>query len=452
MNMDLLRGDKTEIEAWQLLVHVCPRWRSLVFGSPRRLNLRLLCTPETPARDTLDVWPALPLLIDGHMTLTLGTDNIIVALGQSDRVCQVNLSGLADRQLENVLAAMQVPFPELKQLRLSSHDEMQPVIPDSFLGGSAPHLRLVKLSSIPFPGLPKLLLSATHLFHLDLSNIPHSGYISPEAMAALLSVLSSLTELILQFQSPQSRPDWVNRRPPPSKRSVVPVLEHFRFKGVIEYLEDLVTFIDAPQLRNLNITFFNSIDFDGPRLAQFISRTPTFGARNEARVEFDDTIVSVGLRDQQAAKLYDGSPLIRIPCKEPDWQLSSVAQACNSCLPPLSMIEVLCINHRYSKLVWKNDSIENNLWLELLLPFPAVKDLYLSKDFAPGIAAALQEMVGTEVLPSLQNIFVEGLEPSRPFQESIGQFVAARELSGHSITISVWDGHQIRRKSQEVND
>jgi hypothetical protein len=47
-----------------------------------------------------------------------------------------------------------------------------------------------------------------------------------------------------------------------------------------------------------------------------------------------------------------------------------------------------------------------------------VKNLYLSKEFAPGIAAALQELVGariTEVLPSLQNIFVEGLEPLGPF-------------------------------------
>ena len=45
-----------------------------------------------------------------------------------------------------------------------------------------------------------------------------------------------------------------------------------------------------------------------------------------------------------------------------------------------------------------------------------MKNLYLSKEFAPGIAAALQELVGdrtTEVLPSLENLFVEGLELSR---------------------------------------
>jgi len=134
--------------------------------------------------------------------------------------------------------------------------------------------------------------------------------------------------------------------------------------------------------------------------------------------------------------------LIHISCKEPDWQLSSIEQVCNSSLYPLSTAEDLYIEHEYSQLVWKNDAIENTLWLQLLLPFTAVKNLYLSKEFAPGIATTLQELVGgriTVVLPRLQNIFVEGLEHSGPIQENIGQFVAARQLSDHPIDISVWD-------------
>jgi len=355
-----------------------------------------------------------------------------VALGQTSRVCRVDLWHLEDRQLGKVLAAMQVPFPQLTRLLLISYGESPPVVPDSFLGGSAPHLQFSELSGIPFPGLPKLLLSATHLVTLDLSNIPHSGYISPEVMAALLSMLSSLESLYLRFQTPQSRPDWESRRPPLPKRSVIPALTYFSFKGVIEYLEDLVTYIDAPQLDYFRITFFNQIDFDGRRLAQFIRHTPAL-RDDEARVEFNDSTASVRLHSRSFR-----DSAIEIPCREPDWQLSSVAQVCNSCLPPLSMIEALYIRHQYSHLVWKNDAIENTLWLELLLPFLAVKNLYLSKDFAPGIAGALREIVGTEVLPSLQNIFVNGLELSGPFQENIGQFVAARELSGHPITISEW--------------
>jgi hypothetical protein len=242
-------------------------------------------------------------------------------------------------------------------------------------------------------------------------------------------VLSSLETLYLEFESPQSRPDLETRRPPPSKRSVIPALDSFRFKGVIEYLEDLVTGIDTPKLDEMEIALFNQIDFDTPRLAQFINRTPKLGKR-DATVLFDDDSASV-----------DFSPKIGISCREPDWQLSSIEQVCNSPLYLLSTVEDLYIKNRYRKLVWKDDVIENTLWLQLLLPFTAVKNLYLSEKFATGIAAALQELVRgiTEVLPSLQNIFVKGLESSGPFQKDIGQFVAARQLSDHPIAVSVWD-------------
>src|SRR6266852_5269696 len=267
--------EKTEIEAWQSLVHVCRRWRNVVFGSPRRLNLQLCCSPETPIKDTLDVWPALPLIVAGNVGLSSGTDNIIAALGQSNRVCKVNLWDLEGWQLEQVLAAMQVPFPELTGMMLWSERKTVPAIPipDSFLGGSAPRLRFFSLDGILFPGMPNLLSSANHLVDLSLYKIPHSGYISPEAVVALLSALSNLERLELQFRSPQSRPDWKTRRPPPPNRSVIPALNSFYFKGVIEYLEDLVTFIDAPQLNTLYITFYQ-FDFDTPRLAEFINRTP----------------------------------------------------------------------------------------------------------------------------------------------------------------------------------
>jgi F-box-like len=445
VDMNLLYGGKTEIEAWQSLVHVCRRWRRLVLESPRRLDLQLYCTPETPARATLDVWPALPLIVEGIMVISSGTDNIVAALGQaaqSNHVCQVDLH-LADWQWEKVLAPMQVSFPELTVMQLSSHGETPPVIPDSFLGGSAPRLRTFDLDGIPFPGLPNLLFSATHLVYLRLVNIPHSGYISPEAIVAPLSVLSSLETLSLGFQSPQSRPDWESRSPPPLKHSILPALRRLHFKGITEYLEELVARIDTPQLDLMHINFFNQIDFNCPRLAQFINCTPTLRARNEAHLQFDDSTVSVTLRYQTSTLSFCNLLIINISCREPDWQLSSIEQVCNSSLHhPLSTAEDLYIEHRYSELVWKNDAIETTLWLEFLPPFAAVKNLYLSRESAPGIAAALQELIGgriTEVLPSLQNIFVKGLKPSGPLQENFGQFVAARQLSGHPIAISVWD-------------
>jgi hypothetical protein len=233
------------------------------------------------------------------------------------------------------------------------------------LGRSAPRLQSLTLTSIPFPGMSKLLLSATHLVYLRLINIPHSGYISPDAMVASLSALSSLRILYLEFRSPQSHPDWEIRSLPPPKRYILPALTCIYFRGVTEYLEDLVTFIDAPQLKTLEIIFFNQIDFNCPRLAQFINRTPQFGACDdlEAHVHFDIITASVEFQYRTPGPGLHNPRRISpaTSCREPDWQLSFMEQVCNSSLLPLSTVEDLYIEHRYSRLVWKNDAIENTL-------------------------------------------------------------------------------------------
>jgi hypothetical protein len=208
-----------------LLAHVCRRWRGLLFGSPRRLNLQLVCTPRTPARATLDVWPAFPLVIRGHISQISGVDNTVAALRRSSDVCKIDLWGSSGSESEEVLAAMQQPFPEITHLQLAAYDA--PIVPDSFLGGSAPRLQYLWLKDIPFPGLPKLLLSAIHLVELHLHSIPQSGYLSPEEMITCLSALTGLERLSLGFQSPQSYPNMENQRPPPLTRSILPTLTYF---------------------------------------------------------------------------------------------------------------------------------------------------------------------------------------------------------------------------------
>ena len=84
-------------------------------------------------------------------------------------------------------------------------------------------------------------------------------------------------------------------------------------------------------------------------------------------------------------------------------------QFCNSSLYPLSTAEGLYIKLLHKERVWKNDAAENTLWLRLLLPFTAVKEIHLSAyDYIlPGIATTMEELVGArkkEVLPSLQCI------------------------------------------------
>ena len=435
--MDEARPTKKGIEAWQSLVHVCRRWRRVVFGSPRRLNLRLVCTDKTPARDTLDVWPALPLFIRcyGNYT-THSVENIVAVLEHSDRVYQIDLMYIPSPFLEDVLAAMKEPFPVLTHLELSSSDESETIFPDSFLGGCAPRLQFLWLNRISFPSIPNLLLSATHLVQLYLVNISHSGYISPEAMLNALSTLTSLVALHLDFQSPRSGPDWTSRRLPPPTRSILPFLTNVLFKGVSEYLEDIAARIDAPRLKYLDITLFNQILFDIPQFIQFISRTPTLKTLEKARIAFADGAARINLSSQTSGF---GELTVKIQCRELDWQVSSLEQVCTSCLPPLSTLQDLYIY--MDKVGYWRDNVENTLWLELLHPFMAVKNLQLSKQVAPRIVPALRELVGsraTEVLPSLQNIFLEGLDPSGIVQEGIGQFISTRQTISHAITISAW--------------
>jgi hypothetical protein len=389
-------------------------------------------------RNALDIWPSLPLTIEYEGGSTGSVDNIIAGLERTDRVREAYLLSFRSSDSGILMTAMQQPFPELRRLWVdNSGTEL--FVPDSVLGGSAPRLESLTLTNVLFPGLLKLLLSTTHLVELQLINIPHSGYISPDTMVTALSMLTSLSYLTLIFGSPRSCPDRASRRPPPSIRSVLSDLSYFHFSGVSEYLEDLVTCIDAPQLSNLRITFFNDIVFDTPQLIQFIGRTPLSRELEKAKLTFWDR--GAGVNFSRTSDYGFGGFRVEISCRGSDWQVSSLEQVCTSCLLPFSKLEDLYIHKNpYQDLDWK-DNIEIVLWLELLHPFTAVKNLYLSEEFARRIAPALQELVGDrtrEVLPALRDIFLEGLESSGPVQEGIRQLVAARQVTSYPIAVSRW--------------
>ena len=435
------------MNSWQSLVQVCRRWRGLVFGSPRCLNLQLCCTIGTSARISQGVWPALPLYIKGNV-YKKSVDNVIAELKHSDRIRQILLVLRTTLQIEEIWTQMRVPFPELAYLSLANFSSSDvPVLPDSFLGESAPRLRFLRLHSIPFPGLSRLLLSPTHLVRLYLHNIPHSGYISPEVMATCLSTLTSLKELLCQFESPQSSPDQESRRSSSLTRSVLPALTKFRFKGENDYLEELVARIDSPRLHELEATFFNDINFNTQELIRFVSHSSTLKAPNQAHIFFDSQTASVKLQPT-IFEYFEEYFEVRILCREPDWQLSSLTQICTTSLPLLTTTEDIFIyESKYSQLDWK-DRVENIEWLDLLLPFTAVKNLYLSHQIAPRIAPALQETTRggtTEVLSTLQKLYLEKFLGSKPVQECIESFISARQLTNHPVVISVWDRFSGRR-------
>ena len=427
--------EESRTQKWHTLVHVCRRWRRIVFVSPRRLDLRILCTTRTEVK-ALHIWPTLPIKVWAARGIWEGADNIVAALEHSDRICQIFLDNPPSFLLERIATAMQVVFPALTNLRLcaSTSDKTVPVFPEGFLGGSAPRLRSCKLSGVPIPRIWKILLSANHLIDVRLEHIPHSGYISPEAMVTALSAASNLKELELGFQSPRSRPDRGGSLPPPLTRIVLPALTLFRFYGVSEYIEYFVSLIDVPLFRHANITFFNQLVFDTPHLHAFFARTNMFKAHKRAAMVFDKHGVYF-----KPGFPWQFSSTLRISCTKLDWQLSSIAQVCGSSLPPFSTLERLDIREDSFPPHRQDDDVENTQWLELLRPFTALKDLHLVKDLARLVAPALQELAtggnATEVLPTLQNLVIDRIQPSSRIQEAVLQFVSARQLSAHPVAV-----------------
>jgi hypothetical protein len=253
---------------WHLLVHVCRRWRQVVFASPHRLKLQIFCTYGT---QNLGIWPAFPIVLDFAAAYRLrpnDQDNIVAALEHFDRVCDVRLVGTSS-QLAKMATAMRKPFPVLTHLDLLPWDSAL-VLPADFLGGSAPSLQKITLSSISFPELGTLLSSTVNLVTFNLRNIRRIGYISPETMVACLASLPKLEYLTIDFEMASLRPDRIC--PPPAARIVLPALTCFRFSGASEYLEDLVAHIDSPQLEDISIDYLNLL-IDFAQLSKFIDRS-----------------------------------------------------------------------------------------------------------------------------------------------------------------------------------
>ena len=425
------------MDGWHLLVHVCRKWRNIVLGSPLQLGLQLVQTEKRPIGKTLNVWPPLPIVIKGDYYAKSGQDNLMGTLEHNDRVCEIKLWFVSGSLWERVSAVMQVPFPTLTHIDIWFTADPPSVISDSFLGGSAPRLRKLALKGASFLGLPKLLSSTNNLVELTLRNIPHSGYISPEAMVSCLSTLTSLKELDLSFQSPRSRPDKESQRPPLLTRTLLPALTDLGFDGVSDYLDDFVARIDAPLLKSMTMEVFHQVTFDIPQLAQFISRIPYFRARDEARFLFSDDKVSITLPGP-----FDQGIDLEVRCKQLELQLAFATQACSLFFPQALITTVESLYIWY----WPDgqpDNIESSKWLELLRLFTTVKSLYVSSGLVPCIVTTLQEIAGegaTEVLPLLQRLFVEGVHPSGTYQKAFEPFIAARQLSGHAIAISPWDG------------
>jgi hypothetical protein len=319
------------------------------------------------------------------------------------------------------------PLQALTGLSLEMIEDGDSVVPDNFLGGYAPSLRTLLLKMIAFPALPKLLLSTTQLVTLQLSSIPRIGYISPGIMATCLAALPNLKQLGLEFHSPDisadADEDIVQSSPPSPTRAVLCSLTSFHFKGISQYLEDLLAQVDTPVLQTLSATFHDSITHI-PQLLRFTDCAGRLSPPIRALVEFDYSKVILKFN------LLDGFKLAII-CNQ--LQVSSTARVCRALSHLVSRVERLDLQGNRFLL---HSVVSCRTWLEFFQPFVAVQTLYVSAGVWPEVVRVLRDLIGdraTEVLPELCILFVERFQKSCYEQESIQSFIAARTLSNHPV-------------------
>ena len=430
---------------WRHLAQVCRQWRKVLSLSPRRLDLRILCEYWRPIENVLYSWPTLPVVVgsDAVRPWTPNWDtgmprNVMVALRHPDRLCEINL---------NMKSSWTGPIAEmvtklcraLERIRITVNDATGPsiLIRNAFLGGSAPHLREIELDGIsfPFPEIRRVLLSTHNLIELHLSKIPHAAYFSPRDLVTGLSTLVQLKSLTVDFHSPASSPPFSTTRRPPQS-TTVPSLQSFYFHGTSEYLEDVVSRIHLPALRNITIKLFNQIFFDLPQLSQFI---PHLNVLDSTHLTIMHSAELVGIFFFREAEHPSWIFSFQTSCRQLDWQLSFVTQILGHLSPLLSrVVHVTIETNRGIPTGCGREDIDPTQWVELFQSFTHVKEVHVMEaQFVPSVVQALvTEAMATGVLPELSDLYLDDFDRSEFVSDTAEQFVSMRSLSGRPVSLT----------------
>ncbi|KAH8995981.1 hypothetical protein EDB92DRAFT_111668 [Lactarius akahatsu] len=384
---------------WCKLSHTCRRWRHLVYSSAFHLGMHILCTNGTPIVDTLDHLPPVPLFVNYQYEAATPSrkDELGIhhALRLRDRVRRIVLH-FPPSAMHQFLMLMDGPFPILERLSLSfPADKMTGLIlPNTFL---APNLRHLTLIGVGLPKGLSSLSSTAFLVTLSLTNIRASGYFLPSQLVARLQFLPQLEGLSIGFSIPIPRPAaervLLGKRRTPF---TLPKLKNLTFQGVSAYLERFVSQIKAPLLERLDITLFGQIAFALPQLSHLTNMTKRLELP-KAEVCFGRDEVSIVL-DHHVSRRYgrNGHFILRVMCKNLDWQIDCAAQVCGALMPVLSGVEKLTLGFHKETMPtkWQNGEIDGTTWHELLRSFIGVKELHICGALSEELSRALEPVHG----------------------------------------------------------
>ena len=334
------------------------------------------------------------------------------------------------------LEPMNKAFPRLEGLSLlSTSTEMSLVLPETF---QAPSLRHLALHGIGLSQRLPLLSSMIALSTLSLTHTVAACYFPPGHLVTQLQCLPHLEELSIGFAIPIPLPSSERELlPSPIPPVTLPTLRRLTFLGVDSYLESLVAQINTPLLERLNLTFFFDLAFTLVNLTEFIHRTDGFGCL-VAQVIFKrhGPSIDLGHREQRGV----GNLGLLVNCKPLDWQIDSAAQVCGALGNVLSAVEELTLDLRVDGMPsdWEN-TLDDMVWHELLLPFVGVKKLHIGSSLTLKLSEALESVAGglvPELLPELQELEVP-FKVDRRATDVFSMFIRTRESVDRPVHLLV---------------
>ena len=412
---------------WPRLVHICRKWRCIVFASQRALHLRLFCTRGTSILNTLDCWPALPIVVQYGGSQQLAPedeDNIVAALKQSDLVSSISLT--VTSSLLEKLYAIERPYAEMEDLVLLSQNSVRLTMPSAFSWGS--RLRRLCSNRIAFPALLQLLLSSRNLVDLQLHEVFSPWDFSPEALTNALSGMAQLRSFSLHFLSTNN---YFTLPSPHKERVALPALTHLDFRGTHIYLEDLVAGIDAPLLRDVELTFFDESVYYLSKLREFIDRIGMHNSHRQANIISSERAISISLAQP-------GTPTclkLQLICESLSAQLLTMAQICNFLSAFLFNVKDLRIFATRSS---NRAYYGYRQWLKLINSFTGVNLFQVAGNLSTYLVRDLQlpDRKREVVLPGLRMLYIPQPGPRRALlREAVVSLMALRRLSGYPIAV-----------------
>ena len=418
---------------WYVLAHVCQRWRNIILGSASYLRLSLVCTNGTPVAKMLQLSLPLPLTVEYRSENGITAEDeegLLLALEHRDRIRHLRLV-LPVRDLQKFVMEIGEEFPILENLIVHpwAKDNTALMLPETL---QAPNLRHISLFGFTCPIQSRLHPTAVGVISLHLLINHPSAYFQPNILLQWISFMPQLDNLAIIFTFPVPNRD-VERQlthTPITTHITLSNLRVFAFRGVSAYLEAVVCRITTPRLEDLQIRFFKQLTLSVPRLELFTNTTEYLRLENPVIAFWDEQVVMY-FRDANKYPF-----IVGVYCWHLDWQVSSMAQICNTLSQAFSAVEHLVLRHNvHSRSSEEHNGVDRIEWRNLLRSFSNLKTLLVEDGLVEQISRCLRLGDGEsplELVPELQVLTYYG---RRDTSDAFTSFIDSRRSTGRPVTL-----------------